>query len=408
MNCSSKKVLQINVVANSGSTGRIAEEIGELIMANGWECYIAYGRWANPSKSHLYRIESKVGIAIHYLISRFFDCHGLGSIYSTYKLVSYIKKIQPDIIHLHNLHGYYLNYPILFNFLSQTNIPVVWTLHDCWAMTGHCVHFQRVNCNKWTKICGKCPNIYDYPASFVDNSKFNFLLKKKKITSVSRITIVPVCNWLNDVLKESSLKELESKVIPNGIDLNVFKYRINLSDLKTKYSLCDKFVILAIASNWNVTKGIEDVFYLADNLPGNCVLLLVGLTKKQQNEFDKDNIIVIDKTESPKELSCFYSLADVLINPTYQDTFPTVNLEALACGTPVITYDTGGCKDTISDNTGILIERGNKEKMLEAILKIKLDSKSSYFANCQAKAKESFDKKKCYQEYLKLYLELLH
>ena len=189
-------LLQINVVANSGSTGRIAEGIAEIVIDDKWTCYTAYGRWGNPSKTYLYKIGNRCAIYSHYLISKLFDMHGLGSICATKRLILKIKEIKPDLIHLHNIHGYYLNYPLLFDFLSRSDIPVVWTLHDCWAYTGHCAYYSNIDCNKWKQGCYACPNLQDYPASlFYDNSRKNYELKKKSLTSLKTLTIVTVSRW---------------------------------------------------------------------------------------------------------------------------------------------------------------------------------------------------------------------
>ena len=237
-----KKILQINITANWGSHGKIAEGIGKIVLNHGWESYIAYGRWMNPSQSTLYHIGSKWDEARHGLISRFFDNHGLNSKNATRKLIQYIQSIQPDIIHLHNIHGYYLNYQLLFEFLKQYNAPVVWTLHDCWAFTGHCAHYMFINCEKWKLHCEKCPNLRTYPKSWLcDRSYQNFEDKRKAFTSLDNITLIPVSTWLQDQLKQSFLKEQNIITIHNGIDTQIFKPTEDFLPVLRKYKINETY-----------------------------------------------------------------------------------------------------------------------------------------------------------------------
>lgn len=402
-----KTLFQINVVANSGSTGHIAEELGRLVIASGWKSYIAYGRWACPSQSMLIRVGTRFDLFVHGLKSMLFDRHGFGSRRATLHLISKIEKIKPDIIHLHNLHGYYLNCEVLFDYLSTAKIPVVWTLHDCWSFTGHCVHFQNIGCEKWKTGCFACPNIRDYPKALgCDNSRMNYIEKKRLFTSVERMMIVPVCNWLSDMLSKSYLSQIKRQTIVNGIDLDVFKPSTVISETVKQYALQSKFIVLAVASNWNSTKGESDIYYFSKQMPED-LFIMIGLSKKQIGKLPP-NIIGFERTENISQLVDFYSIANVLINPTYQDTFPTVNLEAMACGTPVITYDTGGCKEMISEQTGFIIAKGDKEKFLSSLNKIKHVSKDFYHENCRRHAVDLYDKEERYKEYVNLYYDLLN
>ena len=403
-----KILLQINVVANSGSTGRIAEELGRLVIAKGWKSYIAYGRWSCPSQSKLIRIGTKVDLFFHGLKSILFDRHGFGSRKATLKLISKIEKIKPDIIHLHNIHGYYLNCKILFEYLSCLDIPVVWTLHDCWSFTGHCVHFQNVGCNKWLLGCFACPNKRDYPTTlFLDNSQINYVEKKLLFTTIDRMIIVPVCNWLNEMIGSSYLSQLRRYTIVNGIDLKVFRPSTDLSVLIKRYGLESKFVVLAVASNWNVTKGEFDIYHWARQVSDDVRFVMIGLTKTQIRKLPI-NILGFERTEDINQLVDFYSLADVFINPTYQDTFPTVNIEAMACGTPVITYNTGGCKEMITDSIGFVIDRGDKVKFLESLNEVRMKPKGYYKECCRNRAIQLYNKDERYAEYLKLYYKILN
>lgn len=399
-------LLQINVVANSGSTGHIAEELGRLVISKGWESYIAYGRWACPSQSRLIRIGNKWDILLHWLKSFLFDRHGSASSRATRNLIKQIEKINPDIIHLHNIHGYYLNYNILFNYLSKANVPTLWTLHDCWSMTGHCVHFQDVNCLKWKSLCYDCPHKRHYPESlFIDNSTKNYLEKKRRFSSYDGLTIIPVCGWLDNIVSSSFLKNCNRQVIVNGIDLELFSPFKGNNDIRIELGIKSEFMILGIATAWKLTKGFDDIIRMRKMLPNSDVIVLIGLSKKQI-KYLPNGIIGVERTEDVKRLTLYYSAADVFINPTYQDTLPTVNIEALACGTPVVTYNTGGCANIVDARTGVVVKQGDLENFVEAVNQIKSKGKSYYSTSCRNKAVDTFDKIERYKDYWDLYLQL--
>ena len=401
-----KKLLQINSVVNSGSTGRIAEEIGQTAIAAGWESYIAYGRHARTSQSELIKIGSDWDIRMHGLQTRLFDRHGLASTAATREFVEQIKKIKPDIIHLHNIHGYYINIEILFRYLKDANIPVVWTFHDCWPMTGHCAYFTFVECDKWKTQCFSCPQKKGYPSSyFLDRSKQNYTQKRKLFTSVNDITIVPVSNWLADIVKQSYLKDYPIRVINNGIDVNVFSPQSG-DGIRLKYGLADKFILLGVATAWGRRKGLHDFIELSKILKDDEIIVLVGL-KEDQMKILPENIIGITRTESTQELAKFYSSADVFVNPTWEDNFPTTNLEALACGTPVVTYHTGGSPEALTPKTGFVVEQGDLASIRKAIDTVKSKGKAFYSAACRERATKMFNKNDRYAEYLQLYEQML-
>lgn len=401
-----RTVLQINVNRNVGSTGRIAEGIGSLAIENGWESYIAHGRMAIQSESKEIRIGSGLHVYMHGLQTRLFDRHGLGSKLATLELVYEIKHIKPDIIHLHNIHGYYLHIEILFKFLADASIPVVWTLHDCWSFTGHCSHFDFVGCDKWKTECNHCPQIGEYPRSlFIDRSTKNYKLKKSLFNSVDDITLIPVSDWLSNLLKDSFLGKIPSLMIHNGIDNSLFKPNVN-NDVRVKYDIGNRFMILGIASPWSKRKGLEDFLQLNKLLKIDEVIVLVGLDSFQLKHLPK-NIIGISRTENITELVNIYSTADLMINPTYEDNFPTTNLEAMACGTPVATYNTGGSTESITTKTGFIIEQGNLEELLNAISIVKAKGNHSYSEACRGHAVKYFNKNNCFKEYIDLYDRIL-
>ena len=400
-----KTLLQINTVVNSGSTGRIAEEIGQIAINSGWNSYIAYGRNERPSKSKLIRIGSDLDLKLHGLKTRLFDRHGFGSQKATKKLVEQIISIKPDIIHLHNIHGYYLNIEILFNYLASSEIPVIWTMHDCWPFTGHCTHFEYIGCEKWKTECYSCPQLKEYPTSlFSDNSKQNYRLKKELFNSVKNLTIIPVSDWLNNILYQSYLSPFIGTVIKNGIDIDTFNIKDN-STLRSKLGLENYFLILGVANVWNKRKGLSDFIELSKLIPEDCRIILVGLSTKQLKELP-ENILGILKTENTDQLASFYSMADLFINPTYEDNFPSTNLEALACGTPVLTYKTGGSIEAVTPETGFVIEQGDINAMLNTILKLKSGNNKSTSEICRNLAVSQYNKENSFMKYFILYNQI--
>lgn len=396
-----KILLQINITANWGSTGKIAEQIGLCAMKHEWESYIAYGRWCNPSKSHLIKVGNKLDMYMHYGEQRIRDNEGLCSRRATKQLIKRICEINPDVVQLHNIHDHYLNYRLLFEYLNKTDIKVVWTLHDCWAFTGHCFHFVTKNCDKWKNGCFECPLKNEYPKTFLDHSKKHWLLKKELFAGCKNLTIVPVSDWLANFVKESFLKEKRIHVIKNGVDLNIFKPTTSLYLSEPNR----KFKILAVSSVWYPDKGELDIYKLREMLSEDQFeITMVGLSAVQYKKLPK-GIIGIQRTQNLQELVKLYSDADVLINPTYADTFPTVNLEALACGTPVITYRTGGSPEAIDEKTGVVVGQGDVDGLAEAIRMMKEKPLSS--TDCRKRVEEYFDKDKCFEKYVELYKTLI-
>lgn len=394
------KLLQINVTANSGSTGKIAEAIGQLAISRGWESWIAYGRGTPQSESHLIRIGNDWDMRWHGVETRLLDNHGLASRRTTRKFISQIKEINPDIIHLHNIHGYFINYPLLFRFLQEWGRPVVWTLHDCWPFTGHCAYFDMVNCNKWQNKCMNCPQRDSYPKSYIDQSFRNYITKKSSFNTIlSQLTLVPVSKWLSDLLTKSYLCNCRIRKIHNGIDLKLFK---PLSDFSK-----EKFVILGVASVWDQRKGLADFIKLSNILSDRYKIILIGLSEKQIKSLPP-NIQGIRRTENINQLVELYSIADVFINPTWEDNFPTTNIEALACGTPVITYRTGGSPEAIDSNTGIVVEQGDVQGLKKAIETIRTSSDRFTPELCRDRVEKYFNQDDRFEEYFELYEKIIN
>ena len=393
-------VLQINTTANWGSTGRIAEEIGQLVVSQGSGSYIAYGRGNPKSKSKLIHIGNDLDMKCHALQSRLFGNHGLASKQVTRIFIKQIDSIKPDMVHLHNIHGYYLNYEILFDYLAQLDIPIVWTLHDCWAFTGHCAYYSYVGCNRWRTLCHDCPQKKSYPSSwFADRSEQNFRDKLHAFTSVRNMTLVPVSAWLAEEVRLSFLKDYPIQVIHNGIDTDVFSPK---QICKSNLGLKDKFMILGVASVWETRKGLDDFIKLRKLLSDDYSIVLIGLDEKQIKQLPK-GIIGIRRTNSIQDLVAYYSVADAYFNPTWEDNFPTTNLESLSCGTSVITYHTGGSVEAVDERTGFVVEQGNIAEVANIVEFIKEMGKEHWTFVCRERARNLYDKKERYMEYLHLY-----
>lgn len=422
------KILMINVVCGIRSTGRICTDLAIKLESQGHEVKIAYGREDVPEqfKKYAVRIGTDLDVKLHGVKARLFDGCGFGSKKATEKFIEWVKEYNPDVIHLHNIHGYYINVEVLFNYLRTCGKKIIWTLHDCWAFTGHCTYFTAAKCDKWKTKCSNCPQKKEYPASlFLDRSEYNYTKKKSLFTDINNLSLIVPSKWLKDLVKDSFLSEYPIEVVYNTIDTSVFKP--SPSDFKEKYDIQDKIMILGVASTWSKRKGLDDFIKLAQILDDKYVIALVGLNDKQIKElpnyikvlvktYSPDNLatvyscsdfcvntskeepsnfkdeheditikeftrnnngivipqdvsclyeaitgnkyektsgkvcskfICLRKTNNTSELAQIYTAADYFVNPTYEDNYPTVNLEAVACGTKVIAYDTGGCKETI-------------------------------------------------------------
>lgn len=406
-----KTLLQINPVLRvNTSTGRIMQEIGELAMQHGWRSCIAYSKGRDGIKScqsEVIPVGNKWSTIWHGLETRLFDRHGLASNEATRLFVKQIQELKPDVIHIHNIHGYFLNYQILFDFLAQSNIPVVWTVHDCWLYTGHCYYYSYAGCNKWQTGCGHCPQKKEFPASWlIDRSHQNYEDKKQAFTSLplDQLTIVPVSEWIREEMQHSFFQNNQFHVIHNGINTNIFNI-YNPEQVKQKYGLNGKHILLGVASIWSREKGFDDCIQMADLLHPDEMLVLVGVRPEQQKKLKK-NMLGIPRTENIHQLAELYAAADAFINPTWQDNYPTVNLEAIACGTPVVTYRTGGSIEVITDQTGFIVPQGNVKEMLEAARLISQRGKAYYQQPCRTYALENFRKEDRYQDYLDLYDKL--
>lgn len=393
------KVLQINTFGNL-STGKIAVDIYRTLKARGSEGVVAFARNDVPGDVPSFRIGNSFSVYADGVFTRFTDKAGHYSKGATAKLIKQIKEYDPDIIHLHNLHGYYINVPMLFEYLAEADKPVVWTLHDCWSYTGHCCYYSMAGCDKWkTEGCRSCPQKKTYPASLIcDNSAKNFAEKNKMFHSVKNLNLVCVSNWLAGELKDSFLKDIPSRVIYNGIDTNVFKP--SSGNFRIKYNIGDKRIVLGVASTWDTRKGLSDFIELSKILDDRYRIVLVGLNDKEKRLLP-DNMTGIGRTDGPKELAEIYSAANVLFNASVEETFGLPNVEAIACGTPVVAYNCTGIPETMTDIDGYIVEPHDLKSVAEKIGLIcdagkRLDTGSFRFS-----------KDKTYEAYMKLYEELI-
>lgn len=363
------KLLLVNSVFGIRSTGRILVDIISEYEKKGWECKAAYGRCDVPDKYKKYAIKigNKFSLFLNAFICRFFDNDGFFAKRQTRRFIKWANEYNPDIIWLHNLHGYYINVPLLFEWIkTKKNVQVFWTFHDCWPFTGHCCHFDSVKCMKWREGCHHCPEKKSYPKSlFFDLSKRHFLIKKEVLSDLQNIKIITPSIWLSKLVKQSFLSRYKVVVKNNVIDYEVFKPTKSL--FREKHHLENKTIVLGVASSWSKKKGLDDFLSISKMLDQTFQIVLVGLSKKQIKKIPK-GIICIERTNNVTELAGIYTTADVFLNLTYEDNYPTVNLEAQACGTACITYNTGGSPESVSKEN--VVNQGDLKKVIERIYSI--------------------------------------
>lgn len=398
----SLKVLQISTVCGSGSVGRIVVDIYHMLEKNGDQGLIAYGRQKAPEGVRAFRFGSDGDMLLHVLSTFFRGEHGFASAAQTRRLIERIQAWDPDVIHLQNIHGFVLQVELLFAYLKKAGKPVVWTLHDCWPYTGHCAFYDYNGCSGWRQGCRDCREYrrtYPY-ALFRNHTEENYRRKRAAFTGVPNLTVAVPSRWLKEEVEQSFLENYPVKVIPNGIDTQ--KFHPLETGLRQELGLCGKFVILGVANVWERRKGLSYFLELAGKLPDDCRIVLIGLSKKQLRGLPH-SVLGLARTSSVEELAAYYSMADVFVNATLEDNFPTTNLEALACGTPVITFDTGGSPESIDDSCGRVVPKGDAEALRQAILEEQREPKSR--EACVRRA-GLYRKEDRFQEYIALYHQL--
>lgn len=363
------KVLLINEVLGTTSTGKICAQIAEEMEDKGCEVQVAYGRWKDvPPKYQKFAhyIGSDLEVKLHVFQTRLFDTNGFGSKLATKKFLAWADDFKPDLLWLHNLHGYYINIEMLFAWIKKhSDLQIKWTLHDCWAFTGHCTHFAAVHCNQWKTKCSHCSQLRRYPSCyFKGNVRRNYERKRNAFTGVKNLTLITPSNWLANLVHDSFLNEYPVEVQYNVVDTRVFKP--TSSDFRDRYELQNKIVILGVANVWDERKGLTDLYSLAQMLNDHYRVVIVGLNRKQIKKMPK-NVIGIQRTDSPKELAAIYTAADVLVNPSREETFGMTPLEAEACGTPSIVYENTACAE-VAQKSGNMIVPQNVQSIYKTLL----------------------------------------
>lgn len=393
------KIIQINAVSGKGSTGKICESISDILTNENVENEILYTSNQTFFPNSVKYSNDKY-IKFQSLKSRILGNNGFNSHRATKRLIDEIKRFNPDVIHLHNLHGHNCDLVMLFKYLKTTSIKVVWTFHDCWSFTGYCSYFTLVKCDKWKDECNHCPQRKEF-SCFFDKSKKLFNRKKELFLGLD-LTIVTPSKWLAELVKQSFLKDYPVKVINNGIDLSIFK-PIE-SDFRAQYGLENKYIILGVAFGWGKRKGLDVFIELSKRLNREKFqIVLVGTDDKVDKQLPKE-IISIHRTQNQAELAEIYSAADVFANPTREENYPTVNMEAIACGTPVLTFRTGGSPEILTEKTGIVVECDDIDTFEKEIVRI-CEEKPYSIEDCLKRA-ASFDCNEKYKEYIRLYEEV--
>ncbi len=394
------RILQISAFCGQGAPGTIALGIHGVLVSHRHRSVIAWGRSSKaPESVPTIRIGKKTDYYTHALYTRLTDRCGFGSVNATRRFLEEVEKFQPDLIQLHMLHGYFVNLEILFRYLKETGIPVVWTFHDCWAITGHCPYFDMIGCKKWKTGCHHCPQRLHHPTSWmIDGSAWNWNRKRELFTSLEKqLTVVTPSVWLAEIVRESFLKDFTIRVINNGVDTQVFQPR--KSEIKKQLGLERKKIVLGVSSSWAPSKGMADFCALSEKLPREYQIVLVGLSHQQMHGLP-EWITGLGRTSDVKELAELYSAADVFVNPTYEDNYPTTNLESLSCGTPVITYRTGGSVEAVEESgAGSIVPQGDIDALAEAIMELPDFDRTKPLFDC--------DEKQRYQEYLTLYHQIV-
>jgi len=396
------KVLSINL-GNYSSTGGIARGIKCAAIRDGMEYAFAYpiDVYNKAVEEDDWIIGNKFGRKSSVAMGMITGLNGCFSIFATLKLLHKIKCFNPHIIHFHNLHNNYINLPLLFWYVKKYKIRIVWTLHDCWSFTGQCPYFSSSKCDKWKTGCYNCPSFHDYPKAYVDNTKLMWKLKKRWFSNLQNLTIVTPSLWLASLVKQSFLNNYPTCIINNGIDLNIF--RPTHGDFREKYKLNNKFVVLGVAFDWGTRKGLDVFIELSQLLSTQYQIVLVG-TNENIDRSLPENIISISRTQNQSELAEIYSSANVFVNPTREENYPTVNMEALACGTPVLTFDTGGSPEIVDDTCGSVVDCGDIDALEREIIRI--CENEPYSVEACLKRAESFDMNERFQEYVELYKEI--
>lgn len=401
-----KIVLQINAVYGQGSTGEIVKDISNTAVELGWDSYIACSQKIidDVREKNIIYIGNWLDHKIHSFCSRLFGLHGYFSHISTFLFLKKLDRLMPDIIHIHNIHSNYINVNMLFRYINKKRIITIISLHDCWFFTGKCYHYMYDGCNKWKDGCGECPRLKkEIPSYFFDFSRKVLKNKKKYIGNNPFVHVVGVSNWITNEAKKSILKDRVYGTIRNGVDLEIFSKKNSF--LKVELNLQGKFIILGMANKWLSKNNLDTLKYITENIDNQSVIVLIGCKERVKLP---DKVFGVSFISDRNKLAEFYSMADVFVNVTKVDTLPTVNIEALACGTPIITYDSGGSGEILNDKTGYVVPYGDYIQLYHSIEKVKYNGKSCYTKYCVEHAHMLFNNRECYRDYVDIYNNLLN
>ena len=393
------KVLMINSVCGVRSTGRICTDLAQMLEAKGHTVKIAYGRMAVPEnyQTYAHKIGGDLDVKLHGLKARLWDASGFGSKKATRRFIKWVEEFDPDIIHLHNIHGYYLNVELLFKYLRRCGKPILWSFYDCWSFTGHCAHFDYNGCQKWQTGCYDCQFKGDYPKSFADRSEENHERKRRLFTGIPNLQLIVPSKWMADMVSQSYMKEYPCHVLPNGIDIGQFTA---IPGAQETYAVEGQHLVLGVSSVWQKMKGLEHINKLAQSLPKDkYAILLVG--GGEDKEPIDPSILRVHHTDSVKELCRIYTAADVFINPTLQETQGLTTVEAFACGTPAVVFNAGGAAECVDETCGIVVLKDDTTALQEAVIRV-CEEKPFTREACRAKA-EAYDKNTCYRAFMALY-----
>ena len=399
------KILQINAVYGKGSTGAIVRDISDALIKSGHESHImwATGCKTDNTTAKLIRIGSTLDHKLHALLRRIDGGQGMHSRLATKRVCKKILEIAPDVVHLHNLHSNYIHLPMLLNFLAKHNIPTLITMHDCWFVGAHCMHYIYHNCEGWLTDCRNCPAVTPRLRKSVAK---RFAERKNIYSKFDNLAVNGVSEWTTEAAKRSILGTAKHiKRIYNWVDTKLFCPKDNANAVKARYGISEnKKLILGVSQSWSQGKGLNSFIHLSSRLSDVAEIILIGADNGVPV---KDNLRCIGFTANVDELVELYSAADVLVNASEAETFGLVTVEAMACGTPVVAYNNSGSKELVSDAVGALAEDGNIQALYEGVIKILSNGKERYSSSCRRHVCENFEKNAQVQKYIDFYKEIL-
>lgn len=401
------RIVEINTV-NRGSTGSIMLGLADYLIEHGHVTLVCYPMSRDNIKNRRkgdYLVGNRFVRNIGRFISQHFMAEYCIHIFSTLCLILRLQIFKPDIVHLHNIHDSFLNFPLFFRYMKKKGIPIVWTMHDCWLYTGHCTHYITNGCVKWRFICKECEHYRDYPYSSYDDSTYKYLLKKKLLSFYPKLTLVPVSSWLSDEVSKSFLREVDRIVIPNGVDINVFAPLFD-KNVKDKYGIPSGHIIMAVATDWDKNKGFDDYCRLSQKLENDEYIVLVGVHRERIVNLPP-KIIGIERTDSKTDLAKLYTISDVVLSLSYAETFGLTIVEANACGVPVVVYDNTSQPELVTAENGFVVKTGDIDEVYDAVKKIFKVGREQWQVACRRFASEKYSDVESYNHYVNVFEKVI-